>query len=109
MATIETVQQVFKAMVDEFDPDAVGDMDAVLQFDISGDDGGQWVVKIADQQIEVNEGETSDATTTLRMADKDFLGIVNGDLNAVSAFMQGLIKIEGDMSVAMKLQSLLGA
>jgi putative sterol carrier protein len=96
-------------MADDFDPDAVGDMNAVLHFDISGDGGGQWVVKIADRQIDVSEGATGEATTTLRMADKDFLGIVNGDLNAVSAFMQGLIKIEGDMSVAMQLQNLLGA
>lgn len=104
---IEDVKAVFAAMVDEFDPDAVGDMNAVLAFDISGDGGGSWVVKIADKQIEVNEGTTGDATTTLHMADKDFLRIVNGDLNPVSAFMQGLIKIDGDMSVAMQLQNLL--
>ena len=106
---MEDVKEVFKVMVDDFDPDAVGDMNAVLQFDITGDNGGKWVVKIADKQIEVNEGEADDPTTTLRMQDKDFLNMVNGDLNAVSAFMQGLIKIEGDMSVAMQLQGLLGA
>jgi putative sterol carrier protein len=104
---IEDVKAVFAAMVDEFDPDAVGDMNAVLQFDISGDDGGKWTVNIADKQIDVNEGEVGDATTTLQMASKDFLGMVNGDLNPVSAFMQGLIKIDGDMSVAMQLQNLL--
>ena len=107
MSRIEDVKEVFKLMVDEFDPDAVGDMDAVLGFDISGDDGGKWVVKIADRQIEVKEGDSDDVTTAIRLADKDFLNIVNGDLNPVSAFMQGLIKIEGDMSVAMKLQNLL--
>lgn len=104
---IETVSEVFKAMLDEFDPVAVGDMNAVLAFDISGDQGGQWVARISDRQIEVGEGKADDATTTLRMKDKDFLGIVNGDLNPVTAFMQGLIKIEGDMSVAMQLQNLL--
>ena len=107
MTRIETVQDVFKAMVDEFDPDAVGDMNAVLVFDISGDTGGKWVARIANRQIEVKEGEADDATTTLRLADKDFLRIVNGDLNPVTAFMQGLIKIEGDMSVALQLQNLL--
>ena len=104
---IEDVKAVFSAMTSEFDPDSVGDMNAVLQFDISGDDGGQWVVKIANKQIEVKEGTADNATTTLSMFDKDFLNMVNGDLNPVSAFMQGLIKIEGDMSVAMQLQNLL--
>ena len=108
MTRIEGVKEVFTAMVDEFDPDAVDGMNAILHFDIAGDDGGHWMVKIADRAIEVNEGDSGEATTTLRLVDKDFLGIVNGDLNAVSAFMQGLIKIDGDMSVAMKLQALLG-
>jgi putative sterol carrier protein len=31
----------------------------------------------------------------------------NGELNAVAAFMQGRIKISGDMSLAMRLQSIL--
>ena len=108
MTKIEDVNEVFKTMVDEFDPEAVGDMSAVLQFDISGDNGGKWVAKIEDKQIEVSEGEADNATTTLQMSDTDFLKMVNGELNAVSAFMQGLIKIEGDMSVAMQLQGLLG-
>ena len=109
MTKLEDAREVFKLMVDEFEPDAVGDMNAVLQFDISGDTGGKWVVTVADRRIKVEEGESDKATTTLRMADKDLLGIVNSDLNPVSAFMQGLIKIEGDMSVAMQLQNLLSA
>ena len=34
--------------------------------------------------------------------------MVKGDLNAVAAFMQGRLKIEGDMSAAMRLQTLFG-
>ena len=78
MTRVEDVKEVFKVMVDDFDPDAVGDMDAVYQFDIAGDGGGQWWTKITGGQIEVNEGETGDPTTTFHMEAKDFLGIVNG-------------------------------
>jgi len=35
-----------------------------------------------------------------------FLGIVNGKINPIAAFMQGRVRVEGDMSVAMRLQSL---
>jgi len=33
--------------------------------------------------------------------------MANGELNAMAAFMQGKIKISGDMSLAMRLQSIL--
>ena len=38
---------------------------------------------------------------------QDLIAMSNGELNAVSAFMQGKIKISGDMSLAMRLQSIL--
>jgi putative sterol carrier protein len=40
------------------------------------------------------------------MTTEDFQGMVTGDLNPMMAFMGGKIKIDGDMSVAMQLQSL---
>jgi len=109
MPTVENVQEVFTLMVDEFDPDAVGDMDAVLKFDVSGAMGGTWLVTIGGGQIGVEKDGEGAPTTSLMLSDVDFLRLVNGELNPVSAFMQGLIKIDGDMSVAMKLQKLLGS
>ena len=49
--------------------------------------------------------EAADVTLT---ADVDtFRAILDGDLNPTSAFMQGKLKVKGDMSLAMKLQGLL--
>lgn len=52
--------------------------------------------------------EDSDADCTVKISLEDFQSLLSGDLNPMSAFMSGAIKIEGDMSVAMKLQSLFG-
>ena len=38
----------------------------------------------------------------------DFQALISGNLNPMSAFMSGKIKVDGDMGVAMKLQSLFG-
>ena len=47
------------------------------------------------------------ADCTLKMAFADFDDMINGKLDGMTAFMTGKLKIEGDMGVAMKLQSIL--
>ena len=37
----------------------------------------------------------------------DFAAMIGGQLDGMTAFMTGKLKIEGDMGVAMKLQSIL--
>jgi putative sterol carrier protein len=52
--------------------------------------------------------DDKDADCTITMATEDFQGMMSGDLNPMMAFMSGKIKIDGDMGVAMQLQSLFG-
>ena len=47
------------------------------------------------------------ADCTLRMDFGDFSDLIGGKLDGMTAFMTGKLKIEGDMGVAMKLQSIL--
>lgn len=47
------------------------------------------------------------ADCTLRMDFSDFSDMIAGKLDGMTAFMTGKLKIEGDMGVAMKLQSIL--
>lgn len=83
-------------------------MNAVYQFDLSGDNGGVFHVKVADDTAELIEGASDNANITITMAADDFDSLLDGKLNATSAFMAGKLKVKGDMSLAMKLQSLLG-
>ncbi len=50
--------------------------------------------------------ENIDAQCTIAMKLSDFHDLVSGELNPMAAFMAGKFKIEGDMGVAMKLQSI---
>lgn len=52
--------------------------------------------------------DDKDADCTIKIAMEDFIALTKGDLNPMGAFMSGKIKVEGEMGVAMKLQSLLG-
>jgi putative sterol carrier protein len=47
------------------------------------------------------------ADCTIKMDFGDFTDMIGGKLDGMTAFMTGKLKIEGDMGVAMKLQSIL--
>ncbi|MCZ6522271.1 MAG: SCP2 sterol-binding domain-containing protein [Alphaproteobacteria bacterium] len=51
--------------------------------------------------------EDRDADCTIRISMDDFMSIRAGELDATTAFMMGKLKVEGDMGIAMKLQSVL--
>ena len=52
--------------------------------------------------------EDKEADCTITMAESAFEKLLKGKLNPMMAVMTGKIKISGDMSVAMKLQNMLG-
>ena len=63
-----------------------------------------------DGTAEQNQVHTTDnpADCTINVSKGDFLELVSGKLNPMNAVMTGKVQIDGDMGVAMKLQSLFG-
>jgi putative sterol carrier protein len=51
--------------------------------------------------------ENGDADTTIKVAWEDWEAMREGKLDGMTAFMQGKLKVEGDMSNAMQLQGVL--
>lgn len=86
-------------------PDMVKRINAIYQFNITGDAGGVWIVDLING--EVREGEDPNAKCTVTVKDEDFLQVISGKLNTQMAFMSGKLKIGGDMSLAMKLGEIL--
>jgi len=56
----------------------------------------------------VSANSANEADCTVEVSIENFTSMLSGDLNPMTAFMSGKIKVRGDMSVAMKLGTILG-
>ena len=70
------------------------------------DFGEQGVVLLDGAASQVTE-EDGAADTTIKVAWDDWQAMAAGQLDGMTAFMTGKLKIEGDMSNAMQLQGVL--
>ena len=99
----KTVRAFFEALPASFRSDAAEGVNAVYQFDLSGDEGGQYQLHVADRSCRVCDGVHSSPNVTLSMAGEDCVAILDGKLSGVSALLSGRLKIAGDMGLAMQL------
>lgn len=70
------------------------------------DFGGEGIA-ILDGVANQASGEDGPADTTIKVSWEDFMAMREGKLDGMTAFMQGKLKVEGDMSNAMQLQGVL--
>lgn len=103
-----SIQEIFENIDEGFNPDKAEGVDAIFQFDLTGEGGGRYWIKVANKTAEVEEGTHPEPTLTVTAEASDYLAMVNGELNAMMAFMQGKVKVKGDMGLAMKLQAMFG-
>ena len=104
MTPREIFEDKLAKSIDKEKADKIG---GTFQFDITGDDGGQWFIDLTKDADWVQEGSLDDAKCKITISSEDWVGIIDGSLNAQMAFMGGKLKVAGDMAMALKLQSLL--
>lgn len=94
------MSEVITAAVAALSEKLGGGFDGVAKFVVE-DEGAIMLdsdgVRAADDEAEVTLTATADV----------FQSILSGDLNATSAFMSGQLSVDGDMSAAMRLGSVL--
>jgi NAD(P)-dependent dehydrogenase (short-subunit alcohol dehydrogenase family)/putative sterol carrier protein len=89
-------------------PALVSKINGIFEFDLAGADGKRqsWTVDLKTSSPSVKSGKQGTPNVTLSLGDADFVSLMTGKLNAQNAFMKGLLKIKGDMGLAMKLEAL---
>jgi len=66
---------------------------------------GSWFVAVDDGAIKIEE-KNRDADCTISCDEGDFVDIVEGRRNLITAHMQGRVKVRGDMALAQKFHGL---
>ncbi len=99
--------QIVEALPKYLIPEKAGSTKATIVFELSGEHAGKWWVKIHDGIAESGQGDPPDAPSlTLHADGNDWVKIMTGAMDGTSAFMQGKLKIRGDMGLAIKMQTL---
>lgn len=106
-----TTQKIFEKIGEALaaDPGRAGGLEAVYQINLTGDDAGQYHIALTPNNAAVLEGEAQAFDCKLELAASDFKDMVEGKLSGTAAFMRGKLKVEGNIALAMKLETILNA
>ena len=101
-----TVEQLMERMPGAFIPEKAQGVDALIQFKFTGAEPGEWVAAIKDGKVDVSRGTAPSPRMTLMADSSDYVKIFTGELDGMQAFMQGKLKLAGDLNLAMKLMQM---
>ncbi|TMC61152.1 MAG: SCP2 sterol-binding domain-containing protein [Chloroflexi bacterium] len=100
-----TAEQIMQGMKAAFEADKAQGVDAVVQYNLTGNGGGEYYMTIKNGALQVQPGKATNPRMTLTADTQDYYDVVSGKLNPMAAFSSGKLKIGGDMMFAMKLAS----
>jgi putative sterol carrier protein len=101
----DTARELFEGLEGRIDPARTRGTTASYRFDVQG--AGSWHVDVNDGAVHVTESDAS-ADCVIRASEENLLRIVRGELNPVTAYMTGRVKVEGDITLATRLRDLFG-
>ena len=101
-----TVAELMEKMPGAFIPEKAQGVDAVIQFKFTGAEAEEWNATIKDGKVDVARGLHPTPKMTLTADSSDYVKIFTGELDGMKAFMEGKIKLAGDLNLAMKLMQM---
>jgi len=93
-----TVADIFGTMESRVNPEAVKGVTANLAYVITGSGGGNWTVSVKDGAVKVLEG-IHDPNVTATASAEDWIGLILGKLDGMTALSSGRLKVEGDLNL----------
>lgn len=101
-----SVRDLIRLIPAGFKAENSSNLNTIIQIVVTGQDGGEWVVRIKDQKCIVEEGVVDKSDFTLSTDTKNLLKIFFGELDPLRAYMQGKINFKGRIKQALELTNL---
>ncbi len=104
----EYFTHLLKDSVNLTDEPKISSLSAVIRFEMTDGDGGTWDV-IVEKGVVKNVVRNSKGTPTsiLKLSGDIFLDIIKRRITPQQAFFQGMVDIDGDMFIALKMNVLI--
>jgi len=98
-----SIKPIFEALPSSLNKTAAQDANAVYQFNLSGEGGGQFIVAIKNGECTVKEGVIPAPDATIWATAADYMNIVAGTYPFGLAYINGRLKIEGNLRLVLRL------
>jgi len=105
----DTMRDLVAGMATIFDPQAAGELEAVIQFKVTGDGAGDYYLDIAQGECAAYEGEHPDPTLTINTPADVWMAVSKGEMNGATALMTGKYSIKGNLRLLMRFSKLFPA
>lgn len=102
---MDSIPTSFAALQQAFLPTKAAGLDKTVQFHFTGAEAGPWALHVHDDTVDYHQGTADNPQATVTIDSSDWLALLRGELNAVTAFMSGRIKVQGDMGLMMQFQN----
>jgi putative sterol carrier protein len=99
-------KQLIDQLVANFPPEKAAGLEADVQVNLTGEGGGNWIIKFAGGKVTGAEGQAASPRLTVTTSLADITAITEGKMDGMAAFMQGKIKLDGDVGLAMRMVSM---
>jgi multimeric flavodoxin WrbA/putative sterol carrier protein len=99
-------RELLQVMPSGFNPQVADGLEAVYQFEVSGDEKFSAHIEISGGTCTYRDGAAEKPTVTVKTPADVWLAISRGELDGQQAFMSGKYQVEGDLTLLMKLHRL---
>jgi putative sterol carrier protein len=106
MGPMSSVGQYYDTLPQRFQAEAAKGVEAVFQWEITGDGGRNFFASVNDGKLTITEGRHEKPTVSLNASADVYLKIVNGEMNGTMAVMTRKMKVNGNIMLAKKMQQI---
>jgi multimeric flavodoxin WrbA/putative sterol carrier protein len=106
---VEDMRLLLRGMAATLNSQAVGDLMATIQFEVTGRQTGDWFLSIDTGKCTYHEGKANSPDLTIKTPSEVWIAIANKEMDGQQAFMEGKYTAVGDMSLLTRMKTLFGS